>query len=329
MKAAYYEKQGPAEDVLKIGEMADPQPGNGEVRIRIAASGINPGDVKKREDTFGVGMTYERVIPHSDGAGVIDRVGKGVPESRIGERCWCFGAQSYRPFGTAAEYTVVNADQAIPLPSDVAFEQGACLGIPGITAHRALHVAGPIHGKTVLVQGGGGAVGSCAVALAKFGRARVIATVRSDKDHAVATAAGADDVLNTKGLPPEDVIKQLQALVPEGFHHVVEVAFHANIGIDEQVLAIDGSVAAYATENPEPAIPFWPLVFKNIRLFFIGSDDFPPAAKMAAAADLNAALAAGWQGFEVARTFTLDEIADAHEFVETQSKRGRAVIVVS
>jgi len=157
MKAAWYEKQGAARDVLVVGEMDDPEPGNGEVRIRVAASGVNPGDVKKREDAFSVGMPYPRIIPHSDGAGTVDRVGASVSQEWVGQRVWCYGAQSYRPFGTAAEYVVVPLQQAVPLPHAVSMEQGACLGIPGVTAHRAVHVGGSVQGRTVLVQGGAGA----------------------------------------------------------------------------------------------------------------------------------------------------------------------------
>src|SRR3954471_14089848 len=154
MKAAWYEQQGSAASVLVVGEMAEPEPGRGEVRIAVAASGVNPGDVKKRQDTFGVGMPFPRVIPHSDGAGVIDAVGEGAPASRVGERVWCFGAQSYRPFGTAAEYVVVPAGQAVRLPAGVPFAQGACLGIPGITAHRCVHAARLVAGRVVPVRGG-------------------------------------------------------------------------------------------------------------------------------------------------------------------------------
>src|SRR3954471_22079987 len=199
MRAAWYETQGAARDVLVVGEMPDPEPGPAEVRIRVAASGINPGDVKKRQDTFGYGMPYPRVIPHSDGAGTIDRVGDGVPASRVGERVWCYGAQTYRPFGTAAEYVVVPSEQAVPLPDRISFEQGACLGIPGITAHRAVHAAGSVNGRVVLVQGGAGAVGQCAVALARRAGALVIATVRSERDGLVAQRAGAHRVIETSG----------------------------------------------------------------------------------------------------------------------------------
>ena len=179
MRAAWYEKQGPAREVLKIGEMADPTPGPGEVRIRMVASGINPGDVKKRQNAFGYGMPYTRVIPHSDGAGHVDLVGEGVSADWVSQRVWCYGAQSYRPFGTAAEYTVVPVEQAVPLPEGVAFEQGACLGIPGITAHRCVHAAGPLEGRNVLVQGGAGAVGLCAVQLARRAGASVEERARS------------------------------------------------------------------------------------------------------------------------------------------------------
>jgi len=153
MKAAWYENQGAPRDVLIVGEMDDPQPLAGEVRIRVAFSGVNPGDVKKREDAFRVGMPYPRVIPHSDGSGTVDAVGEGVSREWIGRRVWCYGAQSYRPFGTAAEYAVLPLKLVVPLTKGGPLEQGACLGIPGITAHRAVHVGGSVNGKTVLVQG--------------------------------------------------------------------------------------------------------------------------------------------------------------------------------
>jgi NADPH:quinone reductase len=174
MKAAWYEKQGPARDVLVVGEMPDPVPASGEVRIRIAASGVNPGDIKKRQNAFAYGMPYPRVIPHSDGAGRVDQVGTGVSFEWKSRSVWCYGAQSYRPFGTAAEFVVVPVEQIAQLPENVSMEQGACLGIPGITAHRAVYVAGEVRGRTVMVQGAAGAVGLCAVALAHHAGARVI-----------------------------------------------------------------------------------------------------------------------------------------------------------
>src|SRR5262249_49574260 len=179
MRAAWYEKKGPAREVLTVGEMPDPQPEPGEVRIRVSASGVNPGDIKKREGWFGSPMPYPRGIPHSDGAGTIDAVGGGVPAARIGERVFCYGAQSYRPFGTAAEWVSVPSEQAVRLPDETSFEIGACLGIPGMTAHRAVYADGPVRGRTVLVAGAGGAGGSIAGAPAAWGGGAGLSPVRS------------------------------------------------------------------------------------------------------------------------------------------------------
>ena len=324
MKAAWYEKQGPARDVLVVGEMPDPIPAAGEVRIRIAASGINPGDIKKRQDAFGSGMAYPRVIPHSDGAGRVDQLGAGVSSEWMGRSVWCYGAQSYRPFGTAAEFTVVPVDHIAPLPEKVSMEQGACLGIPGITAHRAVHVGGAVSGRTVMVQGAAGAVGLCAVALARNAGARVIGTVRSVSDQPTALNNGAHEVL----LSDKELLARIRALAPEGIDHIVEVAFGANIEADVELLKLGGSIASYATDNAAPKIPFWQMVFKNIGVFFLGSDDFSKEAKLQAARDLNTALEAGWSGFEIGERIPLADIARAHELVEHPVGRGRIVVVL-
>ncbi len=325
MKAAWYEKQGAARDVLIVGNMDDPQPRAGEVRIRVAFSGVNPGDVKKREDAYGVGMPYPRVIPHSDGSGTVDTVGDGVSREWIGRRVWCYGAQSYRPFGTAAEYTVLPLEQVVPLPEGVPLEQGACLGIPGITAHRAVHVAGSVAGQTVLVQGGAGAVGACAVQLAHQAVARVIATYRFEDDKKIASLAGADEVLLTSG----NLAERIRALAPNGVHHIVEVAFGANIKTDTELLAQGGSIATYATNTPMPETPVWQLVFVNARLFFVGSDDVPAEAKIEATQGINTALEAGWHGLDIAEVVFLDQIARAHELVEHPAKPGRVIVSVT
>jgi NADPH2:quinone reductase len=324
MKAAWYEKQGAARDVLVVGDMEEPQPRAGEVRIRIAFSGVNPGDVKKREDAFSVGMPYPRVIPHSDGSGTVDSVGEGVSREWVGRRVWCYGAQSYRPFGTAAEYTVVPLKLVVQLPENVPLEQGACLGIPGITAHRAVNVGGSINGKTVLVQGGAGAVGACAVQLPHQAGARVIATCRAESDKEIASRAGADEVL----LTGDKLADRIRALVPDGVDHIVEVAFGANIKADTEVLAQGGSIATYATNTPMPETPVWQLVFVNARLFFVGSDDVPAEAKIDATRDINKALEAGWQGLDIAEIVPLDQIARAHELVEHPAKPGRVIVSI-
>lgn len=324
MKAAWYEKQGPARDVLKVADMPDPHPGPGEVRLRVAASGVNAGDIKKRQDAFGYGMPYPRVIPHSDGAGHVDEAGAGVSSEWLGQRVWCYGAQSYRPFGTAAEFAVVPVDRIARLPEGVSMDQGACLGIPGITAHRAVHLAGAVDGRTVLVQGAAGAVGLCAVQLARRAGAHVIGTVRSSAEEATAANAGAHQVMQSDAA----LVARVRALAPEGIDHIVEVAFAANIEADVELLKMGASLATYASDRATPQIPFWPLVFKNIRLFFLGSDDFTMDAKRSAAADLNGALEAGWAGFEIAERVPLAEIARAHELVEHPVRRGRVVVVL-
>jgi NADPH:quinone reductase len=325
MRAAWYEKQGAGRDVLTIGEMDDPQPLAGEVGIRIAFSGVNPGDVKKREDAFGVGMPYPRVIPHSDGSGTVDAVGDGVSREWIGRRVWCYGAQSYRPFGTAAEYTVLALKQVVQLPEIVSLEQGACLGIPGITAHRAVTVAGSVAGRTVLVQGGAGAVGACAVQLAHRAGARVIATCRAESDREIALRAGVDEVL----LTGEKLAERIRALAADGVDHIVEVAFGANIKTDTEVLAQGGSIASYATNTPMPETPVWQLVFVNARLFFVGSDDVPVEAKIEATRDINKALEAGWKGLDIAEIVPLSQIAHAHELVEHPVKPGRVIVAIA
>jgi NADPH:quinone reductase len=327
MQAAWYETQGAAHAVLVVGAMPDPHPGPGEVRIRISASGINPGDLKKREDSFALGMAYPRVIPHSDGAGVIDEVGDGVSGARVGQRVWCFGAQSYRPCGTAAQYTVVPDRQAVLLPANLHFEAGACLGIPGLTAHRAVFAGGPVAGLDVLVQGGAGGVGVFACGLAHRAGARVMATVRSDEDAKAARDAGAHDVVRTDARPFAGVVADVRRLAPAGVHHIVEVAFDANIDLDEQVLALGGSIAAYATGHGRPEMPFWNLLFKNARLFLLGSDDFPIEQKLEAASAVNDMLEQGWRGLRIARTLPLADIAEAHELAESRP-RGRVVLSV-
>jgi NADPH2:quinone reductase len=322
MKAAWYEHQGAASDVLVVGEMDAPMPGEGEVRIRIEASGINPGDVKKRQDAFGVGMPFPRIVPHSDGAGTVDAVGTGVPDSWIGQRVWCYGAQSYRPFGTAADYTVVPLRQAILLPAAATMEQGACLGIPGVTAYRAVQVAGDLAGKTVLVQGGAGAVGACAVQFAHRAGARVIATCRAKRSMDIAAENGADHVL----LTDDALVRSVQAIAPDGVDHIVEVAFGENIRLDLELLAVGGSIAAYATHAATPQIPFWELLFKNVSIHLVGSDDVPADIKVDAAHALNRAIENGWTGMRIAELFSLSDIVRAHETMEAGRLDGRVIL---
>src|ERR1700761_2721164 len=217
MIAAWYDQQGPAAEVLRVGEFPVAEPRQGEVRVCLSLSGINPGDVKKRQAWLGSPMAFPRIVPHSDGAGVIEAVGPGVDGARIGARVWVYGAQSYRPFGTAAQATVVPAALAVDLPDSVGDETGACLGIPGITAHRAVFADGPVAGQTVLVHGIRGSVGSLAAQLARWGGATVIGTVRTDAEAKDAGLGAVGEVVSLESNP----VAAIRRLAPEGVDRVV------------------------------------------------------------------------------------------------------------
>ncbi|MGO9752947.1 MAG: NADPH:quinone reductase [Solirubrobacteraceae bacterium] len=323
MLAAWYERPGPAMEVLEIGEMPDPEPGPGEVRVRLTVSGINPGDTKKRSDWVGYGMPYPRVIPHSDGAGVIDAVGDGVGADRIGQRVWVYGAQSYRPFGTAAQLTVVQDDQAVALPAGVSDEIGACLGIPGITAHRAVFSDGPVAGTTLLVHGVLGGVGSLAAQLAAWRGATVIGTVRLSGD----LSRVPDTIPHRLALDEADSAAAIRRLAPDGVQRIVEVAFSDNADLDAAVAAPEAVIAAYATRNPRPEFDFWTMLFANLSIRLVGSDDVPVEAKRKAATELTAALQDGALIIPIADQLPLDRIAEAHDRIDAGT-RGRLVLSI-
>ncbi|MFJ6805766.1 NADPH:quinone reductase [Streptomyces anulatus] len=324
MLASWYDEQGPAADVLHVGELPDPLPGDSEVRVRVSVSGVSPGDTKKRRGWLGSSMPYPRVVPHSDAAGVIDAVGTGVDTRRIGRRVWVYGAQSYRPFGTAAQYTVVPGYQAVDLPDHVGDDLGASLGIPGITAHRAVFGDGPVEGRTVLVQGVLGGVGAQAAQLARWGGATVLATVRRSEDLALVDPGV---VSYAVALDQDEPAKEIRAFAPLGVQRVIEVALSDNADLDASVVADDAVIAAYATREDRPHLPFWPLLFKNVTLRLLGSDDFPVPAKQQAARDLTAAAAVGALTTRVAEHYPLDRIAQAHERVDAGT-RGHVLITI-
>ncbi|HET6393928.1 MAG TPA: NADPH:quinone reductase [Blastococcus sp.] len=323
MRAVWYERQGPAGDVLQTGELPDPQPGHGEVRVRNRFSGVNPGDTKKRRGWLGSSMPYPRVIPHSDAAGVVDAVGEGVDRARLGTRVWVHGAQSYRPFGTAAQYTVVPQAQAVDLPDGVPDELGACLGIPGITAHRAVFGDGPVEGATVLVQGVLGGVGALAAQLAHWGGAQVIGTVRRTGDLTLVGPA----VAHAVALDEADPAAAIRALAPDGLDRIVEVAFSDNVDLDAAVATVGTVIAAYATRDDRPSLPFWPMLFDNITIRLLGSDDFPAEAKRLAVADLTTAAGEGALSIAVGRPLPLSRAAEAHERVDSGT-RERVVLAI-
>lgn len=318
MRAAWYDRQGPAAEVLQVGELPDPQPGAGEVRVRVRFSGINPGDTKKRRGWLGSVMPYPQVVPHSDAAGVIDAVGEGVDAARVGRRVWVFGAQSYRAHGTAAQYTVVPDALAVDLPEGVSDEMGASLGIPGITAHRAVFGDGPVNGATVLVQGVLGGVGSLAAQLARWGGATVISTVRKTTDLDAAHRAGVDQAV---ALDQPDAAKAISAVAPDGIDRIVEVAFSDNADLDAAVAKVGTVIAAYATREDRPGFPFWPMLFDNVTIHLLGSDDFPAQAKQQAAADLTTAARDGALAIPVADPLPLEQAAAAHELVDAGNRQ--------
>lgn len=322
MFACWYDAQGPASEVLQFGELSDPEPAAGEVRVRITVSGVNPGDTKKRGGWLGNPMAYRRVIPHSDGAGVVDAVGAGVSSARVGERVWVYGAQSYRAFGTAAQATTVPSAQAVSLPANVADEVGACLGIPGITAHRCVFGDGAVAGQTLLVHGVLGAVGSLAVQLAYRGGATIVGTVR----HQVDAAAAADLPLRAVvAFDDNDPVARIREVAPDGVQRIIEVSLSDNADLDAAVIGDHAVIAAYGTRADRPSVPFWPLLFSNTTLRMLGSDDFPAEAKKAAAHDLSTAASAGELTVPIARRYPLASTADSHDAVDS-GIRGRVLI---
>ncbi|MFJ8153441.1 NADPH:quinone reductase [Streptomyces sp. NPDC094468] len=324
MFAAWYDRQGPAAQVIEFGDLDDVTPGPGEVRVRMRTSGVNPGDVKKRQSWLGSAMAFPRIVPHSDGAGVIDAVGTGVDAARIGSRVWVYGAQSYRPFGTAAETTVVPSALAVESTPQVSDEVGACLGIPGITAHRAVFADGPVEGSVVLVHGVRGSVGSIAAQLARWQGATVIGTVRTSAELALVDNAVSDHVVALDDQPAEAV----RAIAPTGVDRVIEVAFSANMETDLEVCKNGAVIAAYASPADRPALPFWPMLFNNLVIRLLGSDDFPQSSKIEAAQDLTRAVSTGALSVEVGHRYSLQQAAQAHELIEAGGVQGRIVLTI-
>jgi NADPH2:quinone reductase len=308
---------------LQIGELPSPELGFAEVRVRIHTSGVNPGDTKKRGAWPGSPMTFPRVIPHSDGAGVIDAVGAGVDSGHVGQRVWVYGAQSYRPFGTAAQWTCVPDANAVALPDNVDDSLAACLGIPGITAHRAVFGDGAVTGRKVLVHGVLGSVSSLAAQLATWAGADVIGTVTrgTDLEH-VDTASVAHPVALDRG----DTVDQIRRHAPDGVDRIVEVAFSDNADLDAAVAANDAVIAAYASRADRPSIPFWPLLFANVTIRLLGSDDFSAQAKAQAAADLTAAASQGALRIPIGAVYPLNDIAAAHQHVDHGPRNGRILV---
>jgi NADPH2:quinone reductase len=323
MRAAYYETNGPAREVLRLADVETPQPGRGEVRVRLLTSGVNPSDVKSR-----AGLTrkiaFPRVIPHSDGAGEIDAVGDGVSSARVGERVWVWNGQWRRAFGTAADWIVLPSEQAVGLPANVPMEAGACLGIPAYTGYQAVLRAGAHEGSTVLVAAGAGAVGHYAIQFAKQRKATVITTVSSPAKAEIARQAGADHVIDYKR---EDVGERVMALTAKrGVDAVIEMDLAANARLLPNVLAPNGVVAIYGSSASETSIPFQFLLQNSITLQFFLVYLMPPAERERATADITRMLERGGLIHNVAQTFDFGDMVAAHEAVESGKAMGNIVV---
>jgi NADPH:quinone reductase len=326
MRAAFYEKLGPAKDVLKVGDLPKPAPDAGEVLVRIHASGVNPSDVKMRLGTSSAANEFARIVPHSDGAGIIEAVGAGVPGVRIGERVWLWNARWKRAFGTAAEYVTLPSMQAIQLPDNTGFEPGACLGIPALTAWQAVATDGGVEGQWVLVQGGAGAVGHYAVQMAKLKGAKVIATVSSESKAARAEAAGADAVVNYK---TEDLVDRVKALTGgRGVDRVIEVDLAANIAKLPALVADYGLIVVYGSGAREVPVSFGASIVGNLGYRFFIVYNQPAEMRCRACNEVNAWLRDGRLIHSVAARYPLSEIVAAHEAVESGSVDGQVVVAI-
>lgn len=316
MKAAFFATNGPAKTVLQVLDVAQPEPGPGQVRVRVTLSAINPGDMWMRTNSspedFGTVGEHHGRIPHQDGTGVIDAVGAGVDPSRIGERVWIWLAGSGTPWGTAAEWTVVPSEQAVRLPEGSSDELGASLGIPAMTAHWCLHADGSPEGSTVLVAAGAGAVGHYAIELGKIAGARIVTTISGPEKAALARAAGADLVVNYR-----DADAARQILDGTGpVDRIIEVALTDNLELDLAVAAPGATIVTYATQPVDPTLPVFRLMWPNLVLRFVLLLTEPRDALLRAAADITSALEQNLLSPLPVRLFELDDVVAAHEAVE-------------
>lgn len=332
MLAATYTRTGPAAEVLAVGPQPDPAPGPGEVLVRVHASGINPADVKRRAGWNGMRMEHPLVIPHTDGAGEIVEVGSGVDPARIGERVWLWNAQggygtAGRAFGTAAGLIAIDGGQAARLPDEFDFVAGACIGVPAMTAFRAVHADGPVEGQTILINGAAGAVGHCAVQIAAAGGARVIGTVSNERAAAHVLAGGASATVDRRR---ENVLARVMDLTDgKGVDRVIEVDFASNMALDAAVLKANGTVASYSSSSdPQPVLPYYAFQSKGANLRFIQGFAIPAAARREGEALIARLAAARKLVIAIARTYPLSEIAAAHFDVERGGNLGNVVVTV-
>lgn len=327
MRAALYRKFGTSREVLELCDVDTPSPGPGEVLIRLHTSAINPSDVKKRAGAFPGLLDAGFVIPNSDGAGIIEAVGEGVDKSRKGERVWVYQAQHERRFGTAAEYVAISSNFAPRLPQKASYDTGACLGIPAMTAHRAVFADGEVEDSTLLIMGGAGRVGYYAIQWARRAGAKVVATASNPDDKAACMDAGADHVVDHRA---DDFARQVLAANNGALiDRVVDLEFGTNLPVSVEVLRVGGTIAAYGSaRKPEPVLPFYKMMYKDLTVRMIIVYAMPDSAKDHAVADINSALSGGLLKHRVAHSLPLDDIATGNEIVEAGEARGAVVLTI-
>ena len=328
MQAALYRKFGAAREVLELCDVDAPEPGPGEVLVRLHTSAINPSDVKKRAGAFPDLLDEGFIIPNSDGAGVIEAVGDGVDKNRKGERVWVYQAQHERRFGTAAEYVAISSNCAPRLTEDAGFDTGACLGIPAMTAHRAVFADGDVEGQVLLVMGGAGRVGHYAIQWAHQAGATVVSTASNPDDKEACLSAGADHVVDHRA---DDFARQvLGANGNKPIDRVIDLEFGTNLPVSIAVLKTGGTIAAYGSaRNPEPVLPFYKMMYKDLTLHTIIVYAMPDSAKDHAVADINSALSHGSLEHRVAHSMPLADIAAGNEIVEAGEVRGAVILNIA
>ena len=327
MRAAYYTKLGAARDVPRLGEVDIPSPGAGEIRVRVHVSGVNPSDWKARLRGRGAGLPFPMIIPHSDGAGIVDAVGAGIDARCVGQRVWVMNAQWKRPFGTAAEYVVLPHKYVVPLPDGVDFAAAACFGIPFLTAQRAITFDGAVTGQTLLIVGGAGAVGHHAIQMAKAKGARVLTTISSPEKAAYVRAAGADEAINYR---TENVVERVAELTDgRGADRIIELNLSANAPLYDRILAPGGTVSIYGTDAPMASVPAQAFIARGATLKWFIVYALSDADRDTGIADLNCMLANGALQTTIAAHFQLDDIVAAHEMVEAAQHIGNVVVDIA
>jgi len=325
MLAGLYFQFGDARDVLQVNTIEAPEPLKGQVKVKLLTSGVNPSDYKMRLGARPLTGPFQ--IPGSDGAGIIEGIGEGVSPERLGQRVWVFNAAYHRPFGTSAQYTVVENWMAQELPKQLNYSQGACLGIPVMTAYRCLFSDGPIEGKTIYIVGGAGVVAHYAIQLAKWGGAKVITSVSSQEKGAVAKQAGADEIIHYR---EQDVVTEILRMTnQEGVDRIIEVDFGANLAKTAQILRPGGVSVMYAiSSQPELPLNIMSLMAKNITLRFTLVYSISDLERESVIQGIAQWLEQTQPIFNVAHQFELKDIVQAHELVESGKKIGHVLLTI-